>query len=106
MFSKLLDRLAPIKDELKDPTWEELIAEAFIRGISLQTSYMVNTNDQQAYRVAGAVIAEVELDVLTGEHEIIRVDLLEDTGLSTNPEIDIGQVSITLYSIIIIKNIT
>lgn len=88
----LLDRLSAVRETLRNPTWEVLIREAYNRGINLQTSYVVTPNDQTPYRVAGATVAEVELDVITGEHEIRRVDLHEDTGTSTNPEIDIGQV--------------
>ena len=34
----------------------------------------------------------MEVDVLTGEHITKRVDLLEDTGISLNPDIDMGQI--------------
>ncbi|XP_049875234.1 xanthine dehydrogenase/oxidase-like [Pectinophora gossypiella] len=44
------------------------------------------------YRVGGVAFAEVELDVLTGEHDVLRVDMINDVGLSLNPELDIGQI--------------
>ncbi len=45
-----------------------------------------------AYFIYSATVAEVELDVLTGETNIVRVDIVEDTGTSVNPEVDVGQV--------------
>jgi CO/xanthine dehydrogenase Mo-binding subunit len=40
----------------------------------------------------GASVAQIELDVLTGEVEILSTDLLYDCGESLSPEIDLGQV--------------
>lgn len=44
------------------------------------------------YTIYGVCAAEVEVDLLTGNHLVNRVDLLEDCGQSMNPEIDVGQI--------------
>ncbi|KAG6455924.1 hypothetical protein O3G_MSEX009477 [Manduca sexta] len=88
----LLDRLSTIRETLNNPTWEVLIEAAYQRGINLQTSYRVTSNDQEPYRAGGAAVSEVEVDILTGETEIRRVDIVEDVGVSVNPELDIGQI--------------
>ena len=40
----------------------------------------------------GAALAEVEIDTLTGEHRLVRADILHDCGRSLNPAIDRGQI--------------
>ena len=44
------------------------------------------------YFAYGAAVAEVVVDTLTGEHRVLRVDILHDCGDSLNPAIDLGQV--------------
>ncbi|KAI8431972.1 hypothetical protein MSG28_004503 [Choristoneura fumiferana] len=79
---ELLDRMEPARSELNEPTWEEVVKRSFDKGINLQASYMYSDNDSLAgYNVYGACAAQVELDVLTGNHVVTRVDILEDTGI-------------------------
>ncbi len=44
------------------------------------------------YFAYGAAVSEVEVDTLTGEHRLTRVDILHDCGRSLNPAIDLGQI--------------
>nr|XP_034832960.1 xanthine dehydrogenase/oxidase-like [Maniola hyperantus] len=89
---QLLKRLDPIKEQMINPTWEELVAKAFQDGVNLQANSYVDASDVNNFNVYGVTLAEVEVDTLTGQFQIIRVDLLEDVGRSVNPDIDIGQV--------------
>jgi xanthine dehydrogenase large subunit len=44
------------------------------------------------YFAYGAAVAEIEIDTLTGEYRLQRVDILHDCGASLNPALDIGQI--------------
>ena len=44
------------------------------------------------YFVYGAAVSEVEIDVFTGQQELLRADLLEDVGASVSPVVDRGQI--------------
>lgn len=44
------------------------------------------------YFCYGGAVSEVVIDALTGEHRVLRADLLQDVGHSLNTKIDIGQV--------------
>jgi xanthine dehydrogenase molybdopterin binding subunit len=45
-----------------------------------------------SYYAFGMAVTEVEVDVLTGAHTILRADILHDVGDSLNPGIDRGQI--------------
>ncbi|XP_025155411.1 xanthine dehydrogenase/oxidase isoform X3 [Harpegnathos saltator] len=90
---QLLDRLEPIKKEMKDPSWPELVLQAHLKDVDLcARNMLVPPKDLQGYAIYGVTIAEVEVDMLTGQHVVNRVDLTEDVGISLNPEVDIGQI--------------
>ncbi|MDH3646085.1 MAG: xanthine dehydrogenase molybdopterin binding subunit [Gammaproteobacteria bacterium] len=44
------------------------------------------------YYAYGAAVSEVIIDVLTGEHRLLRVDIVHDCGRSLNPAVDLGQI--------------
>ncbi|KAI1075775.1 xanthine dehydrogenase [Whalleya microplaca] len=44
------------------------------------------------YFTQGVAITEVELDLLTGDHTVVRTDIMMDVGRSINPSIDYGQI--------------
>ncbi|XP_075976749.1 xanthine dehydrogenase-like [Anticarsia gemmatalis] len=89
----ILERLAPVREMMNNPPWEELIEKAFQIGVDLQASYMYSAKDDvKPYDIYGACALEVEVDILTGNLDIRRVDLLEDTGRSLSPKIDVAQI--------------
>jgi xanthine dehydrogenase large subunit len=44
------------------------------------------------YFAYGAAVSEVAVDSLTGETQLLRVDIVHDVGTSLNPAIDLGQI--------------
>ncbi|KAK7070442.1 hypothetical protein SK128_014344 [Halocaridina rubra] len=95
---KLKQRLDVIKakmgeDGSKEPSWEELTQRAYSENVDLsERCWVAGEEVPEDYDVWGATCLEVELDILTGEYMIKRVDLIEDCGRSLNPYVDIGQV--------------
>ncbi|KAL1516706.1 hypothetical protein ABEB36_000583 [Hypothenemus hampei] len=90
----LLARMKPIKDNNPKATWEELVQLCFNNNICLSTNGFYSENEPgiQEYPIYGAGVLELEVDILTGKSEILRVDLLEDIGQSMSPAVDIGQL--------------
>ncbi|GAB0096227.1 xanthine dehydrogenase [Sergentomyia squamirostris] len=88
----LLDRIQPVRTTNPDLAWPELIQTAFEQDIDLAAIYMYKASDLVPYPVFGIACAEIELDVLTGNFLLTRVDILQDTGESINPLLDVGQI--------------
>lgn len=91
----LKKRLEPIESSMSNPTWQELIKKAGEELIDLTAIYMMTdkAEDLSPYNAFAVAILEVQLDILTGRYECLRADILEDVGLSANPNLDVGQVS-------------
>nr|CAD7447548.1 unnamed protein product [Timema bartmani] len=89
----LLARLEPVRLTLVDPTWLTLVSTAKAMEVDLTAVYMFSSQrDGKPYAVYGVCVSEVEIDVLTGQQQVKRVDILEDAGQSISPLIDVGQV--------------
>ncbi len=81
----------------------ELVAQAYLARVQLWSDGFYATPglhwDRERlkgkpffYFCYGAAVSEVLIDTLTGEHRLLRADLLHDVGASLNPAIDIGQI--------------
>lgn len=90
-------------DKFKTITFSESIKKAYTRRVNLSAQGFYATPNlhfdkqkQQGkpfhYFVFGLSISEIQLDILTGHHKILRTDILHDTGSSINKAIDIGQI--------------
>lgn len=91
-------KIAPIRASMPpDTKWADLVTACYAQGVNLSSSSYVFPNSTQKmqpdmYNSYGAMVSEVELDVLTGEMLVNRLDVLYDCGTSINPELDVGQV--------------
>ena len=70
----------------------QLSATGFYATPGITWDRMSQTGTPFLYYAFGAACAEVEIDTLTGENRLRRVDILHDVGKSLNPAIDIGQI--------------
>lgn len=69
-----------------------LFAQGYYRTPEIHFDAQTATGRPFYYFAYGAAVAEVEVDGFTGEHRILRADLLEDVGDSVSPLIDLGQI--------------
>ncbi|KAG5679787.1 hypothetical protein PVAND_009325 [Polypedilum vanderplanki] len=95
----LNERLAPYKKKMPNASWDDWIKVAYFDRVSLSTTGFYATpdigpeiNKPKNYFTHGSAVSEVEIDCLTGDHQVIRTDIVMDVGSSLNPAIDIGQI--------------
>eukprot|EP01113_Clastostelium_recurvatum_P035460 TRINITY_DN4950_c0_g1_i2.p1 TRINITY_DN4950_c0_g1~~TRINITY_DN4950_c0_g1_i2.p1 ORF type:complete len:589 (+),score=140.28 TRINITY_DN4950_c0_g1_i2:1167-2933(+) len=103
---RLNDRLSPLREQ--HPLWsfKELAKHAHEQGISLSATGFFKVPDSVGwdfkedgkeerqvfkYFTYGVGVVEADVDALTGEQHMVRVDLLMDVGRSLNPALDVGQ---------------
>jgi xanthine dehydrogenase large subunit len=69
-----------------------LFAHGYYRTPEIHFDPKTATGKPFHYFAYGAAISEVEVDGFTGEHRILRADLLEDVGDSFSHLVDLGQI--------------
>merc|ERR1712032_471063 len=81
--SAIADNLAPYADK---GSWREIIAAAAAAGVDLSaTGVHPNEEGIAGYPVPIAALVVAEIDVLTGETQILRAEIQQDCGKSLNP---------------------
>nr|XP_045603418.1 xanthine dehydrogenase/oxidase-like [Procambarus clarkii] len=102
--SKIMERLKPYIDQNPEGAWRDWVNAAYVDRVSLFATGFFKTPDivrfnfetgegrPFSYFSYGAAATEVEVDCLTGDHAVLRTDIVMDVGESLNPAIDIGQV--------------
>ncbi|XP_072163302.1 xanthine dehydrogenase/oxidase-like [Diadema setosum] len=99
----LLERLEPFRASNPKGSWEEWVQAAYTDRISLSATgfykrpggtfdYGTMKGSFYLYSTTGVGISEVEVDILTGQHQLLSTDIVMDVGKSINPTIDIGQI--------------
>ncbi|XP_077986243.1 xanthine dehydrogenase/oxidase-like [Glandiceps talaboti] len=100
---QIMRRMQPIVDDHPAGSWNEWVQAAYKDRINLSAVghfivedikefSEIELNCPPSYFVFGSACSEVEIDCLTGEHRVLRTDIVLDVGRSINPAVDIGQV--------------
>lgn len=93
-FASTLPKETPFEEVLKRAYIAQinLGEKAFYRTLGLSFDKKICKGNPFFYYVYGVCISEIQLDLLTGEHIILRSDIIHDTGLSIDEKIDKGQI--------------
>lgn len=101
--AQLAERLKPYREKKPNGSLSDwalaayfdrvnLSANGFYKTPDLTYDWESNTGKLFFYFTTGIAVSSVELDVLTGDHTILRSDIVMDIGQSINFAIDIGQI--------------
>ena len=69
-----------------------LFAEGFYRTPDIHFDFKTARGRPFHYYAYGAAVSEVEVDGFTGQHRLLRTDILQDVGDSISPLVDRGQI--------------
>ncbi|CAE7040674.1 XDH, partial [Symbiodinium natans] len=99
VVSAILDAGGKLQKELAPYTtpgklWAQVIADAVKAGATLYQAGKTSVAKEPLsdYDLFSAGCAQVEIDVLTGETQVLSFDIIYDCGKSLNPAVDIGQI--------------
>jgi len=95
-------RLQPYRVKMPNASFKEIASAAYVDRVNLSAQgFFKSTHkgfdfekggDPWRYFTSGTACTEVEVDCLTGDHKVLRADLVVDIGTPINPLIDIGQI--------------
>ncbi|VVC38233.1 Oxidoreductase, molybdopterin binding site,Aldehyde oxidase/xanthine dehydrogenase,FAD-binding [Cinara cedri] len=96
-------RLEPFRKRNPTGSWADWVKMAYFDKVNLCVSgfyanHTIGTTTDQGtvnyylYYTSGAAVSIVEVDCLTGDHEVLSTDIVMDVGQSLNPAIDVGQI--------------
>lgn len=88
---KIKNRLAPYKQKNPGGTWEDWVKAAHLDRVNLSSTGYYKTpeigfnwekleGNPFAYFTYGVACSEVEIDCLTGDHQVLRTDIVMDIG--------------------------
>ncbi|OJJ08598.1 hypothetical protein ASPVEDRAFT_89810 [Aspergillus versicolor CBS 583.65] len=101
------ERLQPYREKFPDASLGKIAMAAYRDRVNLSAAgfwkmptigYEWGNYDPETvkpmyfYFTQGAACTEVELDLLTGDHTVLRTDIKMDVGRSINPALDYGQI--------------
>lgn len=102
--NELNRRLKPYVTSNPEGQWKDCVWAAYADRVSLSATgfyrieevtdfdFEKQSGQPFHYYTNGAAVTEVEIDCLTGDHTVLRTDIVMDLGNSLNPALDIGQI--------------